>query len=24
MKQMEPVLRPLVSDRPADEGKCKG
>ncbi len=24
LKEMEPVLRPLVADRPAAEGKCKG
>jgi membrane peptidoglycan carboxypeptidase len=24
MKEMEPVLRPLISDRPAAEGKCTG
>lgn len=24
MKEMEPALRPLISDRPAAEGKCKG
>jgi membrane peptidoglycan carboxypeptidase len=24
MKEMEPYLRPLVADRPAAEGKCKG
>jgi membrane peptidoglycan carboxypeptidase len=24
MKEMEPALRPLISDRPAADGKCKG
>jgi len=24
MKEMEPVLRPLIADRPAAEGKCTG
>lgn len=24
MKEMEPALRPLIADRPAAEGKCKG
>jgi cell division protein FtsI/penicillin-binding protein 2 len=24
MKEMEPSLRPLIADRPAAEGKCKG
>jgi hypothetical protein len=24
LKKMEPALRPLIADRPAAEGKCKG
>ena len=24
LKEMEPALRPLIADRPAAEGKCKG